>query len=95
MYDPFERQIRRKEELRSFNLIRNKLQLQARDIESRAYKMLSNVSSVQQCDVSELIGEISGYIELRSQLCPDIAQDGYSGSLSGLMGKLKQMRSTI
>ncbi len=91
MYDPMARQFARKEVTHFSNQVRNKLQLQARDIETRAWRLL-NGKSAHVGRVSELIGEIEGYVEIRRLLCPDVAQDGYSAELKGLMIKLKTYR---
>jgi hypothetical protein len=91
MYDPTIRQFARKEVTHFSNQMRNKLQMQARDIEIRAWRLLSN-KSAQVNGVSELIGEIEGYIVIRRLLSPDVGQDGYTGQLKGLIHKLKFMR---
>ncbi len=91
MYDPIARQFARKEVTHFSNQVRNKLQVQARDIETRAWRLLNN-KNAHVNGVSELIGEIEGYIEIRRLLSPDVAQDGYSGELKGLIHKLKFFR---
>lgn len=91
MYDPIVRQFGRNEVAHFSNKVRNKLQVQARDIETRAWRLL-NKNDAHVGSVSELIGEIEGYIEIRRLLSPDVAQDGYSGELKGLIHKLKSLR---
>lgn len=93
MYDPTARQFARKEVTHFSNKMRNKLQVQARDIATRAWRLL-NKKDAHVNGVSELIGEIEGYIEIRRLLCPDVAQDGYSDELKGLIHKLKCLRDT-
>ena len=93
MYDPLARQFARQAEVRTANLIRNKFQLIARSLESRAFQMLSPSSQAAQSEVWALIGEIKSYVEIRRELCPEIAQDGYSNTLRALIVKLQQMTS--
>lgn len=91
MYDPIARHFANKETTHFSNKVRNKLQLQARDINARARRLL-NSKSANVNGVSELIGEIEGYIKIRRLLCPDVAQDGYSAELKGLLLTLKTFR---
>lgn len=94
MFDPVANQFAHKEVTSFSNQVRNKLQRQARDIETRVWQLL-NRKIAHQSGVSELIGEIDGYIEIRRLLCPCVAQDGYSGQLKGLKAKLIEYRKTF
>lgn len=80
----------RKEDNRNNNLIRNKLQLTARNLTQKGYRLCSSAPA-SVGEVHQLIGEINGYIELRKSLAPYVPQDGYSAELNRLIGKLKSL----
>lgn len=81
-HNPAYRMLESKSESKTSNLVRNKLQLQARELERKYYALISKVSAAHAKDVSKLNGEIAGYISIRTALAPLVAQDGFSASLA-------------
>lgn len=81
-HDPAFRMLERQSVNKASNQVRNKLQLQARVLEQKYYELISNGSVAHVNCVSKLIGEIEGYISIRRQLAPVVAQDGFSASLT-------------
>lgn len=72
------------------NIMRNKLQIVARELVRKVYVIKGNdnrtVSSVWQ-----LVGEIEGYLATRKSLLPEVAADGYMQQLNGYMQMLKRL----
>ncbi|MAA94910.1 MAG: hypothetical protein CML22_06985 [Rheinheimera sp.] len=91
IYDPVQQMFQRKEENRNSNLIRNKLQLTARNLAQKGYRLYSSGDRASVGEVHQLIGEINGYIELRKSLTPYVAQDGYSAELKRCIVKLTSL----
>lgn len=71
--------------------IRNKLQIQARKIQAKAYKIINKESSLE--DKCIMLGEITSYVETRKILMPSVGSDGYTQELKGAMNKLKALIS--
>lgn len=94
MNEQIARQLARKEVIHFSNKVRNMLQLEARELESASWRLLGG-KNAHVSDVSELIGKIEGYVDIRRVLCPYVAQDGYSGKLTGLKNKLIDLRATF
>lgn len=89
--DPVQQMFQRKEENRSANLIRNKLQLTARNLVQKGYQLCSSGDRAAVGEVHQLIGEINGYIELRKSLAPYVTQDGYSAELNRCLVKARTL----
>lgn len=71
------------------NVIRNKFQLQAKNLNSRACTVLGKADATIS-EIFECIGMLNGYIETRKQLAPTIAMDRYPELLAGLISRLKK-----
>lgn len=91
IHDPVHRMLERKTENRTANLIRNKLQLQARSLLSKYFDLMSQDVCAHKRRVSQLIGEIEGYISIRRELAPMVCQDGFSDELTQKLHKLKAL----
>lgn len=89
--DPYHRNQARKDDTRSNNMIRNKMQLIARGLEHDFYSIISKGKHANPVQVSELIGKMKGYIQTRRELAPDVAQDGFSDELSNCIRRLSAL----
>lgn len=88
MMDQAERYIASKAKHAMGNIMRNKLQLVARNLMQKIYQVKGNEQRSNE-DVWSLIGEIEGYLLLRNTLSPDVAPDGYMRELKGQIGQLR------
>ncbi|WP_445768446.1 hypothetical protein [Rheinheimera sp.] len=88
-FDTMQRQVISRAENAQANVIRNKLQLVARDIQKRIYQ-LNNNEQRTVAEVCELVGEIKGYLSARQALSPCVAPDGYMKELSAWVKKLEK-----
>lgn len=89
MFDPVSSMLQRRDDNKQANLIRNKLQLHARNLCNAGHAMCQR-ESANADDVREFIGEIKGYIAIRKAVAPWVAQDGYSNELLRVSKKLRE-----
>lgn len=75
------------------NIMRNKLQLVARELVRKVYVVKGNENRSEE-DVWRLVGEIEGYLASRKSLLPEVAADGYMSQLKGYIGLLKGLADT-
>ena len=78
------------EKTRTTNLLRSKLQVQARSLLSRCNKAI-NLESFSKDEILVIKGELKAYSETRKILAPDVGSDGYSNSVKGALVKIDKL----
>jgi hypothetical protein len=70
------------------NQIRNKLQLNARELIQNSRRTLSSKDG-NETDAFVILGRLEAYVKVRESLLPDIQLDGYTREIKGMVNKLK------
>ena len=87
MHDPMMRQQISKETNQNNLQLRDKLQIEANQLEARFHRTKANGSRDEKLMV---IGEIKMYAKIRQSLSPIVLEDMYGKSLMGLAIKLEK-----
>jgi hypothetical protein len=90
--DPVQRMLSQRDDNRTGNLIRNKLQLHARNLITKGHQ-LAGKTDLSVNEAQAFIGEINGYIGIRNELRPWVAADGYCNELKRVITKLQSKLS--
>jgi len=90
MIEPMERLMGTKMSNAQANIMRNKLQLTARNLVHKIYQVKGNENRSPE-SIWQLIGEIEGYLSARKALLPEVAADGYMSQLKGYISQLKEL----
>tara|TARA_Y100001973_G_C5203390_1_gene339551 strand:- start:35 stop:559 length:525 start_codon:yes stop_codon:yes gene_type:complete len=73
----------------SNNQIRNKLQQKARGLLHDVRRTLAS-NNIKDTDIAKAIASLETYVGIREALLPEIALDGYTNDIKGMIRKLKR-----
>lgn len=89
MRDPMMRQEISRSLTASHNQLRSKVQVTARNLMQSTHKALSS-PKLSAVEAGQILGKLEGYVAVREAMLPEIALDGYTNDIKGLINKIKR-----